>query len=51
MSPSFITSTWWEVEAILGQPQRFAREHGVATPSLDVVLALLRGLARAQTLS
>lgn len=40
-----------EVEAILGQPQRFAREHGVVTPALDVVLALLRGLARAQTLS
>ncbi|MDO9437860.1 ketopantoate reductase family protein [Hydrogenophaga sp.] len=40
-----------EVEAILGQPQRFAREHGVDTPALDVVLALLRGLARAQTLS
>lgn len=33
-----------EIEAILGQPQRFARACGVATPTLDVVLALLRGL-------
>ena len=37
-----------EVDALLGQPQRFAREHGVATPTLDVVLALLRGLDRSR---
>lgn len=36
-----------EVEAMLGQPQRFARELDVATPVLDVVLPLLRGLDRA----
>jgi len=36
-----------EVDAILGQPQLFARELGVPTPALDVVIALLRGLDRA----
>lgn len=36
-----------EVEAILGQPQAFARQLGLATPTLDVILALLRGLDHA----
>ena len=35
-----------EVEAHLGQIQAFARESGVATPTIDVVLPLLRGLDR-----
>jgi 2-dehydropantoate 2-reductase len=35
-----------EVEAHLGQTQAFAREHGVATPTIDVILPLLRGLDR-----
>jgi 2-dehydropantoate 2-reductase len=35
-----------ETEAILGQVADFARQHAVATPSIDVVLALLRGLDR-----
>jgi 2-dehydropantoate 2-reductase len=33
-----------EVEAHLGQVQAFAREHGVAVPTIDAVLPLLRGL-------
>ena len=33
-----------EVEAIMGQVQAFARENNVATPVLDIVLTLLRGL-------
>lgn len=33
-----------ENEAILGQVQLFAREAGVASPRIDVLLALLRGL-------
>ena len=33
-----------EVEAIMGQVQAFARENHVATPVLDIVLPLLRGL-------
>lgn len=33
-----------EVEAHLGQTQAFARETGVKTPTIDVVLPLLRGL-------
>jgi 2-dehydropantoate 2-reductase len=33
-----------EVEAIVGQVQAFARENGVATPTIDVILPLLRGL-------
>ena len=33
-----------EVEAIMGQVQSFARENHVATPVLDIVLPLLRGL-------
>jgi 2-dehydropantoate 2-reductase len=37
-----------EVEAHLGQTQAFAREKGVATPTIDVVLPLLRGLDRSQ---
>jgi 2-dehydropantoate 2-reductase len=36
-----------EVEAVLGQVQAFAREKSVRVPSIDVVLALLRGLDRA----
>ncbi len=35
-----------EVEALLGQTQRFARETGVATSMCDVLLPLLRGLGR-----
>lgn len=33
-----------EVEALLGQPQRFARELGLATPVIDILVPLLRGL-------
>ncbi len=36
-----------EVEALLGQIQAFARELKIATPSIDVILPLLRGLDRA----
>lgn len=35
-----------EVEAILGQTQAFAREAGVAVPTIAVTLPLLRGLDR-----
>ena len=35
-----------EVEAHLGQTQAFGREAGVKTPTIDVVLPLLRGLDR-----
>jgi 2-dehydropantoate 2-reductase len=35
-----------EVEAILGQPHAFAQASGVATPALDVLTPLLRGLDR-----
>lgn len=35
-----------EVEALLGQPQRFAREYGILTPYIDVLVPLLRGLDR-----
>jgi 2-dehydropantoate 2-reductase len=35
-----------EVEALLGQVQAFARELTVATPAIDVILPLLRGLDR-----
>lgn len=33
-----------EVDALLGQTQAFAREAGVAVPTIDVILPLLRGL-------
>jgi 2-dehydropantoate 2-reductase len=33
-----------EIDGLLGQTQAFAREHGVATPVIDVCLPLLRGL-------
>ena len=33
-----------EVEALLGQIQAFARELKIATPNIDVILPLLRGL-------
>ena len=33
-----------EIDGLLGQTQAFAREHGVATPTIDVCLPLLRGL-------
>ena len=33
-----------EVEAIVGQVQAFAREAGIATPTIDVILPLMRGL-------
>lgn len=36
-----------EAEAILGQVQAFARQARVATPTIDVILPLLRGLDRA----
>jgi 2-dehydropantoate 2-reductase len=36
-----------EVEAHLGQTQAFAREKGVAVPTIDTLLPLLRGLDRA----
>ena len=36
-----------EVEGIVGQVRAFARDKGVATPTLDVILPLLRGLDRA----
>lgn len=35
-----------ETEAILGQLQEFGRESGVATPAIDMLLPLLRGLDR-----
>jgi 2-dehydropantoate 2-reductase len=35
-----------EVEAHLGQTQAFGREAGVATPTIDIILPLLRGLDR-----
>ena len=35
-----------EIEAQLGQVQAFAREAGVAVPTIDIVLPLLRGLDR-----
>jgi 2-dehydropantoate 2-reductase len=35
-----------EVDAILGQTREFARERGVATPVLDIVYPILRGLDR-----
>ena len=35
-----------EVEALIGQTQAFGRETGVATPYIDAVLPLLRGLDR-----
>jgi 2-dehydropantoate 2-reductase len=35
-----------EVDAILGQVAAFGREAGVATPTIDVLLALVRGLDR-----
>jgi len=33
-----------EIDGLLGQTQAFAREHGIATPVIDVCLPLLRGL-------
>ena len=36
-----------EVESLLGQVQAFARETGVETPVIDVLVPLLRGLDRA----
>ena len=35
-----------EVEALLGQIQAFAQEHRIATPTIDVILPLLRGVDR-----
>lgn len=35
-----------EVEALLGQIQAFARDHSIATPTIDVILPLLRGVDR-----
>ncbi len=40
-----------EVEAQVGQLQAFAREAGVATPVIDAILPLLRGLDRSLTFS
>ncbi|CAM3949290.1 ketopantoate reductase family protein [Bordetella muralis] len=39
-----------EAEALLGQPQQFARELGIASPYLDTVVGLLRGLDQALAL-
>jgi 2-dehydropantoate 2-reductase len=36
-----------EIEAQLGQIQAFAREAGIAVPTIDIVLPLVRGLDRA----
>jgi 2-dehydropantoate 2-reductase len=33
-----------EIDGLLGQTQAFAREHGIATPVIDVCLPLLRGV-------
>ena len=33
-----------ECEAIMGQTQAFARELGLATPIIDIILPLIRGL-------
>jgi 2-dehydropantoate 2-reductase len=33
-----------EIDGLLGQTQAFAREHGIATPVIDVCLPLMRGL-------
>ncbi|MCW5603782.1 MAG: 2-dehydropantoate 2-reductase [Burkholderiales bacterium] len=35
-----------EIEALIGQTQAFGRETGVPTPTIDVILPLLRGLQR-----
>jgi 2-dehydropantoate 2-reductase len=35
-----------ECEALLGQTQAFARELGIATPTIDIILPLIRGLDR-----
>jgi 2-dehydropantoate 2-reductase len=35
-----------EIEPVLGQVQAFARQHQVATPVIDCVLPLMRGLNR-----
>lgn len=37
-----------EVDALLGQTQAFAREAGVAVPTTDAILPLLRGLDRSR---
>jgi 2-dehydropantoate 2-reductase len=42
-----LTNRRLEVDAQLGQVQTFAREHGVLTPTLDVIATLLRALDRA----
>lgn len=36
-----------EIDGLLGQTQAFAREHGIATPVIDVCLPLLRGVDQA----
>jgi 2-dehydropantoate 2-reductase len=33
-----------EVEALIGQTQAFGREQNVPTPTIDLILPLLRGL-------
>jgi 2-dehydropantoate 2-reductase len=38
-----------EVDALLGQPQRLAREAGLPTPAIDTLLTLLRGLDASRT--
>lgn len=42
-----MTNRRLEVDAQLGQVQAFANEHGVPTPTLDVIVTLLRALDRA----
>lgn len=46
MSQDVLLKRPLEVEAQLGQIQAFAREQGVAVPTIDVILPLLRGLDR-----
>ncbi len=35
-----------EIEALYGIPLDFARRHGVATPTLDLLVAMVRARAR-----
>jgi len=46
MSQDVLLKRPLEVEAQLGQIQAFAREQGVAVPTINVILPLLRGLDR-----
>lgn len=46
MSQDVLLKRPLEVEAQLGQIQAFAREAGVAVPTIDIILPLVRGLDR-----